>query len=105
VNQRVELVQNGDVVQSATSGSRGEWSFGNVASGEYVARTMINGRIAGVRVIVVPGETMTRALIVAPSAAAPSAAFLAPLGLLGATVVVAAVAAAVIITVVKVTGS
>ena len=105
VNQRVELVRVGEVVQSTTTGSRGEWSFVNVASGDYVVRMMINGQVAGIRVSVAPGQAIARALIVAPSAAAPSAAFLAALGLLGGSLVVGGIVAAVVTTVVVVTGS
>ena len=105
VNQRVELVRVGEVVQSTTTGSRGEWSFVNVAPGDYVVRMMINGQVAGIRVSVTPGQTIAKALIVAPSAAAPSAAFLAALGLLGGSLVVGGILAAIITTIVVVTGS
>ena len=105
VNQSVELVRAGDVVQSTTTGSRGEWSFTNVAPDDYVVRTVVNGMTAGIRVSVTSGQTIAHALIVAPSAAAPSAAFLSRLGLLGGALVGGAIAAAVITTVVKVTGS
>ena len=105
VNQRVELVRAGDVVQSTTTGSRGEWSFTNVAPDAYVVRTMVNGTVAGIRVSVTPGQMIAHALIVAPSAAAPSAAFLAALGLLGGTLLGAAVVAVIVTTVVVVTGS
>ena len=105
VNLRVELVQAGEVVQSTTTGSRGEWSFTNVAPGDYVVRMVINGQVAGSRVSLTPGQTIARALIVAPSAAAPSAVFLAALGLLGGALVTAAVVVAVVTTVVVKTGS
>lgn len=106
VSQQVELVREGQVVQSTTTGSRGEWSFTNVTPGDYVVRVVINGQVSGIRVSVTPGQAVANALIVTPSAAAPSAAFLvAALGLLGATVVVAAVVAAVVVTVVVATGS
>ena len=105
VNQRVELVRAGDVVQSTTSGSRGEWSFTNVAPDEYVVRTVVNGQVTGIRVTVTSGQTIAHALIVAPTAAAPSAAFLAALGLLGGSLVAAAVVAVIVTTVVVVTGS
>lgn len=104
-NQRVELLRNSEVLHSTTSGSRGEWSFTNVAAGEYVVRTVVNGKVAGARVIVTPGQTIARAMIVVPSAAAPAPAFLAALGLLGGVAVGTAIAVAVIVTVVKVTGS
>jgi hypothetical protein len=104
-NQRVELVRDTEVLNSTTSGSRGEWSFANVPTGDYVVRTVINGKISGARVTVTPGQMIARAVIVAPSASAPSPAFLASLGLLGGSLVVAGVAAAIITTVVVVTGS
>ena len=105
VSQRVELVRSGEVIATTTSGSRGEWSFANVAPGDYVVRATFNGQVAGVRVSMVAGQLIARAVIVAPSAAAPSAAFLAGLGLLGGTLVAVGVAAAIITTVVIVTGS
>ena len=104
-NQRVELLRDSEVLNSTMSGSRGEWSFTNVAAGEYVVRTVVNGKVAGARVIVTPGQMIARAMIVAPSASAPAPAFLAALGLLGGLAVGAAIAAIVIITIVKVTGS
>ena len=105
-SQRVELVQTGNIVlQTTTSGSRGEWMLTNVAPGEYTVRTMINGHIAGSRVTVAVGQSMAHALIVAPSAAAPSAAFMAALGILGGTLVGAGLAAVVISTVIYVTKS
>ena len=105
VNQRVELVRAGDVVQSTTTGGRGEWSFTNVAPDDYIVRTVVNGKTAGIRVSVTSNQTIARALIVAPSAAVPSAAFLSRFGLLGGTLVAGAIVAAIITTVVKVTGS
>lgn len=105
VNQAVELVREGQIVQSATTGSRGEWSFSNVAPGDYVVRVVINGQVAGIRVAVSAGQTIANNSIVAPSAAVPSAAFLAGLGALGATLVVAAIVAAIVVTVVLATGS
>ena len=104
-NQRVELLRDSEVLHSTMSGSRGEWSFANVAAGEYVVRTVVNGKVAGARVTVTPGQLIARAMIVAPSASAPAPAFLAALGLLGGSLLAAAVVAAVIITVIKVTGS
>lgn len=105
VNQRVELVQAREVVQTTTSGSRGEWTFANVAPGDYVVRVVINGQVTGIRVTLTPGQAVSNALIVAPSAAAPSAAFLVALGPLFGTLVVAGVVAAVVTTVVVATGS
>jgi len=104
VNQRVDLVQAGTVVQTTTTGVRGEWHFTNVAPGDYVVRIVMNGQVTGIRVSVAPGQAITGALIVAPSAAAPSAAFLAGLGLLG-TLVTIGVVAAVVTTVIIVTAS
>jgi hypothetical protein len=105
VNQRVDLVRDGEVVQSTTTGIRGDWSFANVAAGDYVVRMTVNDQNAGMRVSVASGQTVANALIVAPSAAAPSAAFLAALGLVGGLLTGAAIAAAVITTAVVVTGS
>jgi hypothetical protein len=105
INQRVELVRAGEIVNSTITGTRGEWLLTNVTPGDYVVRIVVNGQVAGVRVSVAPGQTVANALIVAPGAAAPSAAFLAALGLLGGTLVGAAIAAAIITTVVVVTGS
>ena len=105
INERVELVQAGQTVASTNTGSRGEWSFMNVAPGDYVVRLVIGGQVAGIRVSVTSGQTVASALIVAPSAAAPSAQFLSGLGVLGTTLVVAGAVAAVIATVVLVTGS
>ena len=104
VGQRVDLIENGQVVQTITTGTRGEFSFVNVKPGEYIVRMTINGQNAGMRVVATAGQ-VSRAVIVAPSAAAPSAAFLAALGLLGGTLVGAAIVAAVVTTVVVVTGS
>ena len=105
VNQRVELVQAGEVVHTTTTGSRGEWIFTSVLPGDYVVRMLVNGKVTGIRVIVTPGQAVTNALIVAPSAAAPSAAFLDSLGLLGGTLLIAGITAAIVTTVVVVTGS
>lgn len=104
-NQRIELVRDSEVLKSTISGSRGEWSFSSVPAGEYVVRTVINGKIAGARVSVTPGQMMARAMIVVPSASAPAPTFLAGLGLLGGSLVAAGVAAVIITTVVLVTGS
>ncbi len=103
-NRRVELIRDGEVLNSTLSGNRGEWSFTSVAAGEYTVRTVINGKVAGTRVLVTPGQAIARAMIVAPSAAAPATVF-GGLGVLGITLVTGAVAAAVITTVVLVTGS
>ena len=104
-NQRVELLRDTEVLNSTASGSRGEWSFTNVAPGEYVVRTVINGKVAGARVTVTPGQMIARALIVAPSASAPAPAFLAALGLLGGLLVGAGIAAIIITTIVIKSGS
>ena len=103
INERVELVQAGQTVASTRTGSRGEWSFMNVTPGDYVVRLVVSGQVAGIRVSVTPGQTVANAVIVAPSLAAPSAAF--GLGVLGTTLIGAAVAAAVVTTVILVTGS
>lgn len=102
VNQRVELARANEIVGSTNTGSRGEWSFTNVTPGDYVVRMVVNGQVAGIRVSVTPGQTLTSALIVAPSAAAPSAALShgQKLGLL-----FVGIGAAVITTIVVVSGS
>ena len=105
VNQRVDLMREGEVLQSQTTSARGSWSFAGVAAGDYVVRMRVNDQIAGVRVTVAPGQTLDNALIVAPGAAAPSAAFLGGLGLLGGVLVGAAVVAAIVTTAIVVTGS
>lgn len=102
--QRVELVQNGTVLTSAVTGSQGDYTFANVTPGDYVVRTWVHGTVAGTRVTVARGES-ANALIVLPSSAAASPAFMSSLGLLGGTLVAAGVAAAVVGTVVAVTGS
>jgi hypothetical protein len=106
VSQRVELVlvQVSDVVQTTTTGSRGEWAFANVAPGDYVVRMLVNGQVTGIRVSVPAGQAVASALIVVPASAAPSAQFGA-LGVLGGTLLMAGIAAAVITTVVITTGS
>jgi hypothetical protein len=104
-NQRVELVRDTIVINSTMSGSRGEWSFANVAAGEYVVRTVVNGKVAGARVVLTPGEMIARAMIVTPSASAPAPAFLASLGLIGGIALGAGIATVIIITAVVVTGS
>ena len=84
INQRVELVRDGQVVQTTTTGNRGEWTFANVAAGNYVVRIVVNGQVSGIRVPVVAGQTAANALIVAPSMAAASPALLlAPFLFLG----------------------
>lgn len=105
ISQQVELVQASEIVGSTTTGSRGEWILTNVTPGDYVVRVIVNGQVAGIRVSVTPGQSVINALIVAPSAAAPSAAFLAGLGALGGTLVGIAIVAAIITTIVLVTGS
>jgi len=105
VGQRVDLVWAGEVVQTTTTGSRGEWTFSNVTPGDYIARLLVNGQVAGIKVSMTSGQGVANALIVAPSAAAPSAAFFKSLGVLGSTLFLVGVAAAVVTTVVVVTGS
>lgn len=104
VNQRVELVQAGQVIQTTTTGLRGEWSFVNLRPGDYTVRLHVNGQVTGIRVVLAPGQAITDAVIVAPSAAVPSAAFLAKLPLLASIAIVAGIAAAVV-TVIVVTAS
>lgn len=71
--QRVELVQSGQVVQTTITASNGRFTFSNVADGDYIVRVLVNGQPAGVRVTLAPGATVANALIVTPSATAPSA--------------------------------
>jgi hypothetical protein len=102
--QRVELVQAGDVIQTTITGSRGEWAFANVPPGDYIVRVVINDdQVSGIPVLVTPGQMVTNVLIVAPSAALESASFLA--GPVFRTALVGGIAAAVITTIVVVTGS
>lgn len=68
-NQRVDLVRGGQVVSVATTSTQGTWSFGNVAPGEYVVRTSMNGKLAGVRVTVADGAAVAAPTIVVPTAA------------------------------------
>lgn len=71
VGQRVELVQDGIVVQATTTGARGAFSFSNLAVGDYIVRVMINGTPAGVRVSLTGRNAVTNATIVTPAVAAP----------------------------------
>lgn len=105
LNQPIELLRDGQVLQTTTTGSRGEWLFANVSPGIYIVRTMVNGQVAGVRVTVDAGQLVANQLIVAPSAAAPSGVFLAALGLFGGIAAGAGIAAAIITTVAVVTKS
>lgn len=102
--QRVELVQGSQVLQVTMTGNRGEFTFAKVTPGDYVVRTMVNGHVTGIRVTVA-SASVANATIVAPSAAAPSGAFLAGLGPLLGTLVVGGIVAAVVTTVVVVSGS
>ena len=103
INQTVELVRDGQVLQTTSTGVRGEFMFTGIPAGDYIVRMNVNGQIAGVRVNVA-NQTVVNATIVAPSAAAPSAAFIAALGLLGGVLTSAAVVAAVVTTAVVTTG-
>src|SRR5689334_9695260 len=76
----VELVRDGQVLQTVTTDSRGAWLFANVAPGVYVVRTVVNGQTAGVRVVVEAGQLVANQTIVAPTAATASPVFLAALG-------------------------
>ena len=69
---RVELVHAGQVIQTTTTAGRGAFTFANVAPGDYIVRMQANGQTAGVRTTVLAGVA-ANAMIVAPSAAAPSA--------------------------------
>ena len=68
-NQRVDLVRGGQVVNVATTDRSGTWSFANVAAGEYTVRTSVNGKLAGVRVTVAEGASVTASTLVVPTAA------------------------------------
>ncbi|MEQ1761131.1 MAG: carboxypeptidase-like regulatory domain-containing protein [Vicinamibacterales bacterium] len=68
-NQRVDLVRGGQVINVATTNAQGGWSFGNVAAGDYVVRTSVNGKLAGVRVSVAEGASVSATTIVVPTAA------------------------------------
>jgi hypothetical protein len=80
--QRVELVQSGQVVQATVTGSGGRFIFTNVPEGDYIVRVLVNGQPAGVRVSLAPGAAVANALIVTPSATAPSAVAGIPLPIL-----------------------
>lgn len=68
-NQRVDLVRGGQVVNVAITDRSGAWTFPNVAAGEYTVRTSVNGKIAGVRVMVADGAAVTAPALVVPTAA------------------------------------
>lgn len=97
-NQRMDLVRGGQVVNVVTTDSQGAWRFANVAAGEYTVRTSVNGKLAGVRVMVAEGATVKATTIVVPTASvAPQFGALA--GLVGSaiansTAVVAAISTA-----------
>ncbi|MGE0447676.1 MAG: carboxypeptidase-like regulatory domain-containing protein [Vicinamibacterales bacterium] len=80
--QRVDLMRGAQVVNVATTNTQGDWAFQNVVAGDYVVRTSINGRIAGTRVSVAAGQSVTGTMIVAPTAAV-SPQFGALAGLVG----------------------
>lgn len=100
--QRVELVQNGVVLQTTMTVAGGAFSFASVAPGDYVVRVMINNTPAGIRVSVAPGHGTTNATIVTPSAAKPSGPFL---GAILVPLLIAGGVAATVATVAIVTGS
>jgi len=106
-NQRIELLQKGAVIATTATDSRGDYSFKGIASGEYVVRMMVNGTVTGIRVVL-SQDQVANALIVAPSAATPSPAFLAPLfttfGVLGTSLVIGGIALGTV-GIVKATGS
>ena len=101
-SQRVELVQQGVVLQSTTTRLGGAYSFSNVAPGDYVVRVMIKGVPSGIRVSLTGTNAVTNATIVMPSAAAPSGPFLAPILI---PLLIAGGVAATVTTVAIVTGS
>jgi hypothetical protein len=90
--QRVELVQAGRVMQSTTTGTRGTFTFANVAPGDYIVRMQANGQTAGVRTTVHAGLA-ANAMIVAPSAALPSA--ISSAGVVAIVAVIAGTAATI----------
>ncbi len=96
-NQRVDLVRGGQVINVATTNAQGGWSFANVAAGDYVVRTSVNGKLAGVRVSVAEGASVSATTIVVPTAAvAPQFGALA--GLIGSTLAGSASVAAAVAT-------
>ena len=68
--QRVELLRGTEVIDVVTTTAGGDWMFPAVAAGDYVVRMTINNTIAGVRLTVLPGQTLAGHLLVAPAAAA-----------------------------------
>jgi len=95
--QRIELVRDSQVVNTSVTASTGQWMFRDVPAGDYVVKVNVRGAIAGIRVSVTPGASLSGRLIVTPaSAAAPQigavAGFLAS-GASSAVVSAAAVAA------------
>jgi hypothetical protein len=107
-SQRVDLVQYGVVIATTTTTTSGSYVFANVAEGEYVVRTMLNGTVAGVRVFA-GREGAVNAVIVAPSVAAPNGtlifSFFAGLGPVVGTALAVGIGAAIIGTAVAVSGS
>lgn len=67
-SQRVELVRGNLVLSVSTTNGSGDWSFRDVAPGDYVVRMNIGGKIAGVRVSVGTGHAVAGTLIVVPTA-------------------------------------
>ncbi len=55
----VDLLQNGQVVQSTTTGSDGEFSFSNLAPGDYVIQVTLPSGVISAPAIVQPGQTTT----------------------------------------------
>lgn len=67
-SQRVELVRGTLIVGVTTTNGSGDWSFRDVAPGDYVVRMNVGGKIAGVRVTVGTGQAVAGTLIVVPTA-------------------------------------
>lgn len=105
----VELLQAvagqpvGSVLQTTVTDSSGAWNFANVEAGDYVVRIIVSGEIAGLSVSLGPGAGLSSLVIVAPSTATASPAFLAALGPGLGAVVVAGIVGAVVATVLIVT--
>ena len=100
--QRVELVQNGHVLQTTMTVAGGAFTFANVAPGDYIVRVMINNQPAGIKVSLASGSAIANATIVTPSAAKPSGPFIVPILI---PLLIAAGVGVTVATVAVVTGS
>src|SRR5262245_18956482 len=68
--QRIDLVSNSIVVRTMVTTNDGQWMFADVPAGDYVVRTSVQGRVAGVRVTVRAGVAAAGSMIVTPAASA-----------------------------------